>query len=699
MHDAIKLRANQGILNGEDWVSIHLPNGAGNAPATAPYNFVPLPEKVVVQSIDDLPKHDAFTSGLLTGEIACTLTTKTPLYVRGASTVDNYSQDTQTPQPFTHGDADRPSIPSSTIRGAIRSVFQIATYSKPEIKDERQFSGRFIGDRNSAGAHYRQRFLTDLPGLSPADHKHAADARAALHQHVGITRHKFNVRAGYIELRGDQVLIRPATVFRTADPEVGDVSFFRIAKETPPPALFPHFEPVWFDQSTIDSSPHRHGTIAPGLEWKRLVLRYALVKDWSRTKKAGWAEGTLVRTGGLPRKKLQYVFNPVDPHAAAFDVTALARGVIEGMSASKAVGENVEPREALLDPSNKAGIRDGCPIFYLADGGDVTAFGYTMMFRLPFEHPASAHVPDYGILPNEVDLTSAVFGWVREGEQGAAIGSRKGRVRFTSARCTAPSGSDILMGEITPKILGEPKPAAFPHYLEQQQTNTAHLAHFADSHPTAIRGFKRYWPVREGLVNESLVATPEELKSPDSQFTKITPVKAGVPFTFRIRFNNLRREELGALLWALEPNARSGHNPEIVHQLGMAKALGLGSVSILAGLSLDQRRGKGGRYSRLFSGPDWHTAREAQAASVVDDLKSRFESTMDAALGLTPDRSYLQQERIQDLIAMMDAGAPARNRTSLKVSVKKGKQSDSEFKSRRVLPSPRQVAKDSGHKQ
>ena len=48
--------------------------------AKAPYNFVPLPEKVL--DAEALPTQDRYHAGRHTGWLDCTLTTATPMYVR-----------------------------------------------------------------------------------------------------------------------------------------------------------------------------------------------------------------------------------------------------------------------------------------------------------------------------------------------------------------------------------------------------------------------------------------------------------------------------------------------------------------------------------------------------------------------------------------------------------------------------------------
>ena len=69
----------------------------------------------------------------------------------------------------------------------------------------------------------------------------------------------------------------------------------------------------------------------------------------------------------------------------------------------------------------------------------------------------------------------------------------------------------------------------------------------------------------------------------DTQHTIIRPVKAGISFKGRIRFENLADIELGALLCALKlPDG-------CAHKLGMGKPLGLGSIKVDSKLYLVDR--------------------------------------------------------------------------------------------------------------
>ena len=59
-----------------------------NHEALAPYNFIPLPEKVITLSVKDLPHQGVYEEGRRTGHIDRELTTASPVYVRAGLNPD-----------------------------------------------------------------------------------------------------------------------------------------------------------------------------------------------------------------------------------------------------------------------------------------------------------------------------------------------------------------------------------------------------------------------------------------------------------------------------------------------------------------------------------------------------------------------------------------------------------------------------------
>jgi CRISPR-associated protein (TIGR03986 family) len=127
--------------------------------ACAPYNFIPLPDKVITVkgTLDEqLPDHDRYHDGLHTGYFAVTLETKSPLYVRCGLSAARPHENTPSefekaeaeklgkmpsnfreamknkPDFFYTRDRNEPVIPGSSLCGMLRSVLETASYGKVE---------------------------------------------------------------------------------------------------------------------------------------------------------------------------------------------------------------------------------------------------------------------------------------------------------------------------------------------------------------------------------------------------------------------------------------------------------------------------------------------------------------------------------------------------------------------------------------
>jgi len=122
------------------------------------------------------------------------------------------------------------------------------------------------------------------------------------------------------------------------------------------------------------------------------------------------------------------------------------------------------------------------------------------------------------------------------------------------------------------EVLSSPKASYYPTYIRQNMGENGKIlgrTHktFMDDQPE-IAGWKRY-PVHANGVKSN----PKPAKTSDKVLTKFIPLKEGVIFEGTIRYHNLRKEELGALLSAL-----TFHNTEnTFHSIGMAKPLGYGT--------------------------------------------------------------------------------------------------------------------------
>ncbi|MGH9961217.1 MAG: TIGR03986 family type III CRISPR-associated RAMP protein, partial [Pyrinomonadaceae bacterium] len=340
-------------------------------------------------------------------------------------------------------------------------------------------------------------------------------------------------------------------------------------------------------------------------------------------------------------------------------------------------------------------LKNGSPIFYRVDeDGFIRLFGHTPNFRVPYRRRgpdikrASCpldYVPDELHGDDKTDLAEAMFGYTRP------KGVRKqkayaGRVFVSDASCVTEK--DVWLNQakpVIPKILASPKPTTFQHYLVQPDPNNmVTLRHYASATPgdTVIRGRKLYW--HRGNMDVPDIQEKEPVGEKDTQHTRIRAVRSGVPFAFRIQFENLADKELGALLWVLQKAGADAYRLK----LGMGKPYGMGAVKIESTLHLTDRAR---RYRRLFQGQDWEAGLTSGEMPGREAIKA-FERMIleDPLLNPTGASSLDQAERIQCLLAMLSWPGPAKEKTCY-LEIEHPKHGN-EYKQRPVLPDPLQVS-------
>lgn len=591
--------------------------------AHAPYNFVPLPEKVVTVDPDQIPGHDIYTE--YTGYIDCTLETRSPLYTRCALDPDFFARwaeniremmrdDTaraQYAQFFHLDDAERPVIPGSSLRGMIRMLVEIAGYGKMQWVTERRLFFRTV-DNSAIGRYYRSR----MGG---------------------------KVETGFLRRRGKGYYIKKCDAARVPRKLLGGINQLY---EGQPPNRVPRWGgqpaqycPVWVKLSD-DKRSVQHIQYAPGSD---LV------------------EGRLVITGDVPGKKREFVFLMPQENAEEIPVSDEIIRRFHDEDQITQWQERAFPPNGGLYQNLLSG--EGVPIFFLREKGELTFLGRAQMFRLPYTQSPRDLVPQALRQINDIDLAEAIFGWIPEGERECG---RAGRVYFTDAVCELGQKDIWLSNDpITPRILASPKPTAFQHYLVQDKDkghdpdNKQKLAHYdIPSTETTIRGHKLYW--HRGAVELNDISEREPVDwSNDTQHTQIRPVRAGVRFHFRIYFENLRDFELGALLWALILPGEPGK--DYCHSVGMGKPLGMGAVKITPTLYLSDRQD---RYTRLFAGNDWQRGEREEP-----NIQSFIGTFEDFVLkGMDPQergqaQSLKEVERIKMLLTMLEWPGPDRSLT------------------------------------
>lgn len=625
--------------------------------ATAPYNFVPLPKKVFPAPGDLWNQHDVFDEDAHSGWVDLDIKTLTPLFIRGPVVQENgewgHKDSRLRPEPFKTPDG-RPVIPGSSLRGLLRTLVEILSFSRIQpVTDERPFFRDMSKGR--LAEEYRSRMVRG--GKKPS--------------------------GGFVKKYGDVWVIVPAK-------EVLRVDHFRLKKlslgipNKPDPCYYPKWKgqhkDCWFKRDKDNKVKFIDLSDAPDLE-----------------------KGTLVLSGSAPKKKAEFIFcgqnveNPIQ----------IPRDKLERFHSHEQITpwqESAYPKHKPLTNCRKddGHLRDGEPVFFLCDEKRKTDdnpegllfFGRAQMFRFPYDlSPVDLIPPE--IKGEGIDLAEVVFGRVSQDKEDKRP-AIKSRVLVEDA-VAAGEGDDWFEEVIVPHILSSPKVTCFPHYLWQPGAVGTYTYLESDLQQTNIRGHKLYWHRWDRdrhLGNVKIEAAEDEqgrrsheevrqaLMGPNvnnrhKQHTVMRPVKAGVVFIGRIRFENLTDLELGALLAAL--NLPEG----CAHKLGMGKPLGLGSLKIDAKLNLinpDDRYGSWDNHG-VFAGDSAAFIGEFESAMIAY-AKASAETVTNGRTGL---RRIARLEALFQILQWERRPDPS----------KTGSMGVNDFRSKPVLPSPCHVASQS----
>jgi len=510
--------------------------------ATAPYNFVPLNMSVV--PADPLPTHDRFypNSDRFTGYIDCEMTTLTPLYIRDGLTIEEYlhqrklqEKDEKWEKSDFFSPAGKIRIPGSSIRGMIRNLVEIVSWSKFGFFEDKNLYYRSFADVRSLRDEYKKY-------MNPGDQSGGS---------------AYKMSAGYLVKEGFRYYIYP-------DEKLQGKQFGNI--------------PIKDVKIIVENMGKKYDN-----------FKFYKTDDGSY----------LVVSGYMNNKKNDWIIFPRDSSKKRIEIPEID---IKNYDMDENRGRKVPDLIKLCKKYPEI------PCFYIewedADENQRISFGHTPLFRIGYTKSIKDH-----ILPvhhsDIIDFAHAIFGNTSEKNED----SFSGRVFFEDAQLSDPE-KNSTSDEKIPKVLLGPNPTTFQHYLEQETTNKDKLKHYNSE--TWIRGNKSYWH-KSGDNWEKDDQSEEKFNRKIE--TKIKPVN-NTNFNCRIRYENLSRNELGALLFALKlPDG-------CAHKLGMGKSIGLGSIQIQPKLFVINRKE---RYSLLFNTKSWELGETQYNEVKVNEIISDFE--------------------------------------------------------------------------
>lgn len=584
----------------------------------APYNFVPLAEDVFLPAWGPQASHDVPFEDGLSGTIGFKLVAHTPLCVGG----ERYRPD-RTPQQIHFqrlpddaapvsgsGRRGTPMIQGAEIRGMIRNVLEIASFSRFQFIDD---------------THYG---IRDLAG--PTRDAYADKMTRQVRTADNNTTFEPRSRAGWMYFSDGRWRIQPCSFARITYGRLQDIGNVRIEG----PQQFRLAKKKY--NTWLNRNKNLKITFVPGAPEGPNQLAFTEVYLPHERPTESTLQGTLVFTGTAnPNKRREFVF-----HSPEQRELVPSDDVVQGFFDVHERIHQSEDWEYWRKRHFASRGHKRIPVFFLVDENsqEVTGLGLALMFKLAYPNSthdirantarlhgaaegSDPHAPD----PARPDLAETIFGRIDADGQHSA----RGRVSFSTMRLENPRQAKSRMSE--PIILNAPKASYFPCYVVQGPLRQNGLALVQGAayqtfmnDDAELRGWKRY-PARPPEHAGEAPIPPAVARNTQVQ-QQIELLEAQQPdqslsFVGTLRFHNLRPAELGAVLWAMT----FGQDANKWHGLGLAKSMGFGLVS----LELDDDKD-----SRIL-------ANDGRSPPSVETCIAAFEDCIDKWLASRPRTARL----------------------------------------------------------
>lgn len=607
---------------------------ANTTQATAAYNFVGLPDKILPAELDTYHErllsdkesdiHTAFQNflaekGNLSGSIHLAIETLTPLFVGG-----NGEQ--------TFAPAGRVILPGSSLRGMVKNLMKIITCGS--WKGDEDLNDRHVYFRCLMAPNRAPNWMKDLHKLYTGRMTSTVRGKAVKNAKTGfllkdkkgnyfvcplLPQHKFKriLITEYQNKFGERIGVRDTFVAWHDD------EAYTITGSQPPYRLKTKEQ----YKRLSDNEKKKAG---------KQLIRYVSLRD------ADWNP--------------KHWLSVPDEVIHDYEDDTNRRGV----DLLNDKGRLPADRARSLGAKLADNIVSVIPCGYLEHNGEISAFGHGLSFRIPYKRSTMDAIPA-ALKKDTIDFATAIFG---NKERWA------GRVFFEDAE---PLGQIEKLPTKTAHPLLQPNPTSYQLYLQQDGKK---LKHWDAPEGVKIRGYKLYWHNKMS----DWQATPDEEKL-TNVVRKITPIKRGSKFTAKIRFKNLSAVELGALLMVFD---MAGSSDKIAYKLGQGKSLGLGSIRIQSQLYVDSQD----VYTNLF------TDGLLQDAAVASDKQKYLDAFEQYVSSKGMARCW--QGIMGELSQMLDWEHAEKTKgwservKSMSGNVQKG-DVDERFVNRDILPSVREV--------
>lgn len=620
-----------------------------------PYNFVRTlqvrnPRSAVLLGPSAPPPHDRYVG--LTGGIHCRLTATTPIFVSDSEGVEEESVNNKTHRSYRFfRDPDgNVAIPGTSLRGAVRSIFEAATNS---------CFAHFAGQKRLSYHLLPEEALK----LVPARVRKVADDRWELEPLPGTTTINSNQRPSGPQYAAWVPVYRPLQASKT----------MAQAPSTP------YAQRRRLSLQGIAHGDQCQAIIEPMKHPRRNFEFWNVVHLAKAGQPLPTPIGNQRQVAGYLCLTNQNIENKHDERlffttqqVRSIELSAGVRKRYEELIAdyqerhSDEVGKRGQPDQPqgrepafsrfILERTgrNEDKLQDGDLVYARLDGA---SGNHSIRFIVPVSVPRVGFERKIGELLHPAELAKCedynrlcpacrTFGWVwgdDEPDQKRPDLDKPtayaGRVRFSHATLVKDAG----VFDATLAILSTPKPTTYRIYLrprnDKPQDGLGDQQVDYDNNGQILRGRKVY-------RHHGDRQNPQEYQSVngaknDQNRTVRGVQRAGSVFAFSVEFENLAPVELGALLWSL-------HLDGWHHRIGYAKPLGFGSAQMeVMSVSVLEPEA---RYASLSDATDSWVDRTGQMSAWV----SAFQAAMAARYGIPFERL----DNIRDLKSLLSDTPP-----------------------------------------
>lgn len=479
----------------------------------APYNFVPHPNKVPPawrqKTFIDVPFDDG-----VCGEIDIELSNSSALMIGGKrdanGTVSFFSLN------------GKPVIPGSSIRGMLRNVAEIVSFSKLQ-----HMNNRFPTLRDIRDEFYKGQLTKD---------------------------NKVVVKAGWLRFDTD------SKRFELLPCEFARIKYRDIEEEFKCPKLKP--------LRTVEQKYAATKGFCKQINFD-IIGKNGGGESIARL--GNGYQGRIVFTGWASNKEKEFIF-----YNSSDSAEVIPSNVIRTFQAiyDKDVGDK-SPLKVLNRLLKRNADVPGIPVFFTRnEGNELEYLGLAQMMKLPPKVSVGELHPTYTNSDNNLDITELLFGCIAD-EKDPQSYSLKSRLSFADLHCHS---GECVINPVN-MILGQPSASYYPAYLQQSENNTEsklsqRQVSFHVGEGQTLRGFKRYPVQTQVPLQPPMPQLEKDIAEYAKVSSKLLPMKEGALFKGKIRFHNLHPREIQLLCWLLT----WGGDTTLSHSLGMAKPYGYGAV-------------------------------------------------------------------------------------------------------------------------